>query len=142
MPSIIKEIAIYKSGVLSSNIFNPPYSFNALSPKCKQQVNWLRHNFHGLFWYDGDIPYDRVKEIIHNELVIKNIQNSIVYVKGTEKVKWLWDNCKVSSINIESFENCPKLKAMINYPINMILNGMSHAQKNVMKMFGWYNLNY
>lgn len=139
---VIKEIAIYKSGVLSTNTFEPPYSYNSLENKYKKQSIWLYYNHHRLSWNEGYIPYSRVKDVIYKELVIKNIRDSIIYVKGEEKTKWLQDICNVPAINIETLKNCPNLKSMENCPIKIELNNMSFAEKNALKLFGWYNFNF
>lgn len=139
---IIKEIAYYKSGVLFTYLFAPPYNYTLLENKFRKQAAWLFLNHHKLRWNEGYISYSCVKDIIYKELAIKNSKNNIIYVKGDEKVKWLQEYCDVPSVNIESLRNCPNLKLMEIYPMKINLNNISLAQKNVLKLFGWYNKNY
>lgn len=135
---IIKEISIYKHGILSTHLFDAPYSYNSLDKKYKNQALWLFYNHHGLSWNDGYIPYSRVAEIIYKELAIKNSYNTIIYIKGDEKVQWLREYCNVDATNIETLENCPNLKSMqLNLYNNN--NNKSMTQCNVINLHEWYN---
>lgn len=134
---IIKEISILKHGVLSTHLFDAPYSYNSLDKKYKAQALWLFYNHHGLSWNDGYIPYTRVAEIIFKELIINNNNNSIIYTKGDEKLQWLSDYCNVNAINIETMD-CPNLKSLdiMLDNNNNLFNSVS--QNNVLKIFRWY----
>lgn len=140
---IIKEISIYKHGILSTHLFEAPYSYNSLEKKYKAQALWLFYNHHGLSWNDGYIPYTRLGEIMFKELVIKN-NNNIIYIKGEEKREWLKDYCYIEAINIETLDICPNLKSMkitLDYNQNNLynINNNSLSQNNVLKIFGWLN---
>lgn len=139
---IIKEIAFYKSGVLFTYLFAPPYNYSSLEKKFRKQAVWLFYNHHNLRWNEGYISYSSVKDIIYKELIIKNTNNSIIYVKGDEKVKWLQEYCDVPSVNIDSLRNCPNLNSMANFSTKINLNNISFAQNKVLKIFNWYSLNY
>lgn len=140
---IIKEIAFYKSGVLFTYLFAPPYNYTLLEKKFRKQAVWLFLNHHNLRWNEGYISYSSVKDIIYKELIIKNTNNTIIYVKGDEKVKWLQEYCDVPSVNIDSLRICRlNLNSMENFPLKINSNNYSFAQKNVLKIFGWYNFNY
>lgn len=135
---IVKEISIMKHGILSTHLFDAPYSYNSLEKKYKKQALWLFYNHHKLSWNEGYIPYSRVAEIIYKELIIKNNNNNTIYIKGEQKCQWLRDFCNVETINIESlYQNCPNLKSMDVYLDNKILLYNSLSQKNVIKIFRW-----
>ena len=65
--------------------FRPPYVWSCLQSKQQCSNRWLERNFHGIPWSSGDLPQDKVEEILWENL------NSVkkVYVKGLEKKRWL-----------------------------------------------------
>lgn len=62
-------------------LFAPPCEWNSLTDKYKITNSCLTRNFHGISWNDGDLAYDRIKEVL--EVITRNKQ--YIYVKGREK---------------------------------------------------------
>ncbi|OXU16840.1 hypothetical protein TSAR_012057 [Trichomalopsis sarcophagae] len=58
---IIKELAYI---VPSCITFHPPYSWYDLSNDVECANLWLKYSFHGLKWSDGDVPYEKVVEVV------------------------------------------------------------------------------
>lgn len=117
---IFKELAISKSlneKDIQIFLFKPPNSYHLLPAKYKSENYWLRRNFHGLCWDDGNVSYSLVKDILRKHLQLKD---TIVYVKGIEKLKWFQEalgDSHTKFINVEDLQ-CPsfeKLKMECSY---------------------------
>lgn len=103
---VFKELAIVPLGEDVQPIvylFEPPHDWNFLERRYKCENNWLTHNYHGIAWQDGDVPYEEFEQI----LLSATKGASKVWVKGLEKQKWLSHFVK-NIFNIESLE-CPSL---------------------------------
>lgn len=82
---IPKELAAYNGKEISHYIFKAPFSFDMLSPSLQKTAIWLMENHHCLNWKETGTP------LHHFEKIIKNIcdKADIIYVKGTEKAKYI-----------------------------------------------------
>ena len=67
---------------------------------------WLEHNYHGIPWDSGDVPYKEVIEILQNHLR----DASKVHVKGLEK-KRLLEKIFPNVYNLEAM-GCPSLRKL------------------------------
>lgn len=87
-------------------LFLPPYKWSDLEVKHKSENKWLEHNYLGIPWSAGFIPYEAMQDVLMN--VLKDAQK--VYVKGTMKKKFLQD----FHPNVENLEyqGCPSLKTL------------------------------
>ena len=85
---VFKEVAVTPledDSPPSVYLFEPPHEWNFLPAKYKSENTWLEHNYHGISWDRGDVPYEEVIEILQNHLR----DASKVHVKGLEKKRLL-----------------------------------------------------
>ena len=109
-----KEVGILKSPFECTfdYLVKPPYGLHLLSEKYRRVNYWLRANKHGLSWENGWVPYEKLGDLLYSVLVNEN-----VYVKGTEKTKWL-EKCigekRMSTLTVDNIEEfgCPKLESV------------------------------
>lgn len=121
---IIKELAVVN---VNENfhrhfILKPPFSFSTLSRELQCQAHWVYENHHGLKWEGGLTTFWEVKEYL-----LLNMKNTTIYVKGTEKKKWLDDLLGNIALvfNVED-HSCPNLKSLKqNYPDMLRCNAHS-----------------
>lgn len=69
-------------------IFKPPFEWKHLSYKARTHALWLKCFHHGFSWNSGDTEYSEIELILH-QILTKETDTPIVYVKGVEKVEWL-----------------------------------------------------
>lgn len=104
---IVKELAFLTSeNNIQHFIFQSPFKFANLTPTVKRQVNWLKRNLHGFGWDDGYIVYPHLYTTVPPLLFER-----IIYVKGSEKVRWVKDflGKHTTVLDIETELQCPKL---------------------------------
>ena len=106
---VFKEVAITPledDALPSVYLFKPPHEWNFLPAKYKSENTWLEHNYHGIPWDNGEVPYEEVIEILQNHLR----DASKVHVKGLEKKRLLE---KIFS-NVYDLEDvgCPSLRKL------------------------------
>lgn len=83
---IPKELASCTSDYKKSHyIFKPPFSFATLTNEDRQVARYITAFHHGLNWCDGYISCSVFDEIIKR--LCADVE--VVYVKGSEKVKYL-----------------------------------------------------
>ena len=87
-------------------LFEPPCSCSSLPGRYKSENLWMIHNYHGINWTAGDVPYEEVRPLLQETLRGANV----IYVKGLEKKMWL-DKYLLSVQNLEEF-NCPSLQKL------------------------------
>ena len=87
-------------------LFEPPHEWNFLPAKYKSENTWLEHNYHGISWDRGDVPYEEVIKILQNHLR----DASKVHVKGLEK-KRLAEKIVPNVYNLEDV-GCPSLRKL------------------------------
>ncbi|KAK0157160.1 hypothetical protein PV328_011810 [Microctonus aethiopoides] len=80
---IVKEFAMIqldKKGDHGTRIlFKPQFKWDDLPKQYKATNSWLIRNYHGIFWDDGDIPYEKLRDIL--EIILKDVD--YIYVKDT-----------------------------------------------------------
>lgn len=149
---IVKEIAMQCGRNVLVLLVKPPFPFYNLTKTERNQVCWIERN-RFFFWNEGFIPYTNYKNYIVNYLKNK----PIIYVKGTEKVKWIRkildsdinvddDQKCFNIVNIEDF-GCPNLLSLNdNYKecsevYNCIYHSKHCALRNVNCLMKWFNEN-
>lgn len=90
-------------------VFKPPGPWYKLISKFKSSNLWLGHNYHGLAWSSGKVPYDELEHVLWTSLD----NASTVYVKGLEKKQWLIEQFNFHVCNMEDlrFSTLQKLRA-------------------------------
>lgn len=94
---IVKEFCLETVNLKFHDVIKSPLF--TLNKKTKQKFNWLTINYHGFDWNDGFITLKELRNIVSPIL-----KDSIVYVKGEEKVKWIkqiMNNHDFTCVNIE-----------------------------------------
>lgn len=106
---ILKEVAILTLGHDYSGhwIAAPPYPFTQLSTRAKHQNNWLSCYYHGIEWFEGDVPY---KQVACNLREVARTARRI-YTRGREKARLLQDITTRRIINLEEV-SCPPFKKL------------------------------
>lgn len=87
---IVKEFSILTKNTKFSDIIKSPKKFCDLDHFTRRSARWLARNHHGLFWDDGFIGINELRETITPILI-----NKLVYAKGDEKVKWIHEILKI-----------------------------------------------
>jgi len=83
---IIKELAIAKmDGSVQSWMFASPHPYDDLPQRIKCQNHWATTNLHKISWFDGDVAYTRLLDVLQKHIPT----GSCVYVKGKEKASFL-----------------------------------------------------
>lgn len=138
---IIKELAYATKEYTQVYLVKPPYPFSKLTNDEKKQVKWLERN-RGIYWRQGYIDYNEFSRLIKPVLDKAN-----VFVKGSEKCKWLRElspDCKVLDIGERG---CPNLKSLFDsYQGNDKICCFNHqkycALKTVICLRKWYYNDY
>ena len=137
---VVKEFAYYN---LSTDermcyFFQSPKLF--LDESQIRVVNWLTRNIHGIEWNYGSTDFDYIYKIIHN---ITRIKNTIIYVKGEDKKRFIGQICRNQKrvINLETI-GCPKFQDLY-YPQNLCglprhIETNHCALKKVVALATWY----
>lgn len=150
---IVKEFALITKNIIFHDIIKSPKI--TLDESHERQAKWLTENHHGLEWTCGQISFTKLRNTIQPIL-----QNKTVYIKGSEKVKWLQYILRISKknnvsnrINIIDMEtlNCSislhkkidkqnKFYVCENHrSIKYKKNEMRHcAMENVLILSDWY----
>ncbi|KAF7383168.1 hypothetical protein HZH68_015017 [Vespula germanica] len=89
---VLKEFAICDmiDNLVANYVFLPPFHKDQLSRKDEIGVRWLTDNHHGLEWNDGFVNYNLRYEIFEQHLICSSSVLNI-YIKGTEKIQWLYE---------------------------------------------------
>lgn len=93
---VLKEICLWRRESFYHFIVKPPFDWDHLSEKSKKEANWLKNNYHGLDWKDGNTTFTELIEKIGYLFEKKNI---ILFVKGEEKVLWIKQLFKKFDLN-------------------------------------------
>lgn len=80
-----KELAIFDGVRAAHYIFKPPFPFHDLSPKLRQQAEWIMENHHAIPWGEGQVPAYLFKPILLR--LLNNVE--AIYVKGREKADFV-----------------------------------------------------
>ena len=137
----VKEVAVLRDGkTLSHYIFQEPKPRDWLTKSEKFQACWLKVHHHGLAWDDGFVPYG-----LRQKLVEKAIgpEPSLIYVKGTEKKRWLREILEDDDLRIETidmdYEDIARLEDLDAIGALRCGYHAKHcAMQNVCKLYRWW----
>ena len=138
---ILKELAIISVNDSSEQpttfLFQPPCPWSDLPIRYMCMNAWLQRNCHGIPWNSGDVPYEKVGEILRN-----NLQHAdIIYVKGLEKIKWLKNFIGESYniVNLDDFDYPPlrKYRTKSSCPHHRSVSEFNCAMENVKLLKSW-----
>lgn len=107
---ILKELAIISLGddvPPRVFLFSPPSHWKLLPAKYRSENDWLRKNYLGISWNEGDIPYEDVGDILRSHLE----GATKIHVKGLQKQKWIQNIIGKNVINVED-DGCPNLSKL------------------------------
>ena len=102
---IIKELGIFKDGIVLGYSFLPPKDY-----KPTFQAKWNTKNMHGINWNHGKLDYSELAFIIHQHCS----PTTEYFAKGLEKCKILSPYlCK----DVENLDDlgCPKASKLLEY---------------------------
>lgn len=95
---LAKEIffmALSPKGMTSSGIggksllLRSPFEIQRCSKKIEHHINWLKTNYHGLDWNDGQDSFGHFLRKFERLLFKNRHKRTIILVKGRQKIKWL-----------------------------------------------------
>lgn len=144
---VVKEICIVAGNVLFHDIITSPCKYEELSTVDQTNCKWLEKNYHGIKWMDGNTTQKKLQKRIESIL-----SETIVLVKGLEKIKWIKEICgntKLICLNIEDMDcNLKFSKPICNDNIDNVdcthhkgirnTNQCHCALKNVNSMKSWF----
>lgn len=125
---ICKELAVASicGSVLDHFIFATPPSLRNFS----KENAWITANLHSLRWTDGDVPLNKIREVLDRLIS----ENTTVYVKGLEKKRWIRQYCPQDT-HIEDLHQLPSLRSENYGPQPSCTLQHSHcALTNVLKL--------
>lgn len=149
---ILKEISIctLQNEVFYHFIMKPPFKWKFLTKNEQKQATWLKERLHGFNWNDGYIHFYDLKKIINMLLQSNKKENTIIYVKGEEKIKWLQELFYIKT-TISNIENIGCITNLNNTYNNSNKDDITHcrlhnykfncAYKNVISLKQWYKSN-
>lgn len=113
---VLKELSISleHSEAIHHYLFAPPYKWNQLSRRDRVCAFYLKTFHHGFNWNNGIIPYDSIHDILDTFL---RGENSLVFVKGRDKIDWLkqlWNGDGI--LNIQNIEELGSTFDISEYP--------------------------
>lgn len=133
---LIKEMAYAycdRRSSIQHMLFKAPCNFKDLQPSTRKRNDYIRHNVHGLSWFDGTIPYSCLKELLDA------ISDSIILVKGRDKKKCLkkhLPNTKIIDLSIfDRLANCKKSMGVTSCDLHFKFIEDRCAVINVGKVF-------
>lgn len=87
-------------------LFKPPYSVHELNDRAKRHCEFVCDNINNLRWDDGYIAYNDIK------IILQQISNKTIIVKGEQKMVWLQKFLKDSTIvNLDTTVGLNSLKS-------------------------------
>ncbi|KAF7383162.1 hypothetical protein HZH68_015011 [Vespula germanica] len=128
---VLKEFAIcdMTDNLVANYVFLPPFHEDQLSRKDEIGVRWLTDNHHGLEWNDGFVNYNLRYEIFEQHLICSSsILN--IYMKGTEKIQWLYEflSEKHSRLLLEKRIKILNIEDEIQYLISTELDNNEYSK--------------
>lgn len=140
---VFKELVIISLGEDTQPtvyFFEPPYSYNILPVKYRCENGWLKRNFHGLHWDDGEIPYGDLEDVFQKSIA----HAGKIFVKGVEKKSWIQEIISNPVTNLEDI-GCPSLSKLYNltkfkpcsYHDQFVCDKPVCAVKNVIVLKKW-----
>lgn len=100
---IVKELGIYKNGIVEGYTFLPPKDF-----KPTKQSFWITKNLHGINWNNGKKPYSELAGLLKRT----DSTSTEFFAKGLEKCRII---SKILEKDVENLDNyfCPKVQHLI-----------------------------
>lgn len=149
---MVKEVAVLRHGwTITHHVFTAPMAWNLLTRAEKSKICWLIGNHHGLAWKDGDVEYNRAKEIIRRAVCDgaseDNASERRIYVKGIEKKHWLEKiigdavrdiDASIENIDVD-YEDIGRLETLAAIRSFRCMRHSRHcAMENVCKLRDWW----
>lgn len=141
---ILKELCFMQTNRENVNhyIFRAPFSYSRLTSAAKKQSLYLTSFVHGFYWQTGFVDYSEISKCIE-PLFWET--DTVVYVKGEQKVKWLKQLCHSSVLdcrNIEDLGYRTKLTFSFLKPYCKYHNKIGLcAYQNAGSISDWYTAN-
>lgn len=143
---VVKELSIATttSNGVKTWFFKPPYSDDERRDADIQQDRWLRDNFHGLRWCDGDRAYGDLQFILHGNL------NAcyFIFAKGREKCDMLQRVLKYRVVLNMEILGCPSLRKLKCKGSRNVCSieihrktGFECASRNSVNLLDWFLTN-
>lgn len=111
-----KEIAlVWNEHKYHHFLIKPPYSFQELSYKLKKQASWTTANIHQLYWEEGDVSFNSIRQLID-----EYVELQFICVRGAIKQDWINKNFPYAYevINMEE-KNAPSFKQLRQKHLNI-----------------------
>lgn len=150
---VVKEVAVLRHGwMLTHHVFTAPMTWDLLTKAEKSKICWLTANHHGLMWKDGDVKYNRAREIIQRAVCDASTLDGdtpkrLIYVKGLEKKHWLEMiignaihdiEASIETIDVD-YEDIDRLEILaIVRPFRCRRHTKHCAMENVCKLHDWW----
>lgn len=129
---ICKEVAILSPEQLDLNhyIFKTPENLQHRSITSM----WIANNHHKLRFEDGDVEYEKLFEIF-DKIRLLSLGGGTIFVKGSEKVRWVKQLCRCENILVFDLYHLPSLKSS-SYSLQptCLLSHPNCALQNVLKL--------
>ena len=136
---IFIEFAYFDLSEVKGVIFDKPFAWKSLNNMDQMTNRYLMYRFHGLRWNArGVVPYDMLKVTLQSAL-----DNSIILVKGADKIKWLSELLPDARIIDLILLGCPAFKKVpvVEYVCeNHIMDNICEI-KQVLQIKDWYAKN-
>ena len=119
-------------------ISTPPHLFSELSDNAKSQNNWLSCFYHGIEWFEGDVPI----EFIYSNLRDVARTAGQIYIRGREKAQLLQKITSRQIVNLEEL-TCPSFKKLPDSRVYCFHHGVKKeeyficALNNAVKLKRW-----
>ncbi|KMQ87766.1 hypothetical protein RF55_12865 [Lasius niger] len=136
----MKEIAVLRNGKeLTHHIFRALMSWDLLTKSEKSRACWLTSKHHQLNWTDGDVDYKLMRTLVRNAVCAE----SLVYVKGYEKKKWLAEilenDVAIETIDAD-YEDIGRLRTLkASRAFRCGYHAKNCALENVCKLYDWWS---
>lgn len=137
-----KELAIFDGKRLAHFLIRSPKPlFTIQDPSIIAQIKFVQGSVHGLYYGSGDVAYEDLPAILKNHL--QNVD--VVYVKGSEKWKFLQDifneSMPLEVVNTEHTVGCPKFEKQPATCLNHSLISQNRKTKcainNCQTLYSW-----
>ncbi|KFM83235.1 hypothetical protein X975_00604, partial [Stegodyphus mimosarum] len=125
----VKELAYSDGTSQGVFVFKPPFPWKMLTEKEKRTAVWASDYYHGLSWYEREIPYSYFPWILH----MLTEPFSVIWVRGETKRRFLekWLQISISSILGQKILKYNKCVVCPNHT-----NGFSHC---ALQKVIWYH---
>lgn len=106
-----KELAVLAFGTILPKVYHfmPPYPYQELSMKARQQNHYNLQNINNLHWSDGEISYNDLLQ------VFSTFENATIYVKGETKASFI--RKYIPDAEIIQLDARPRLSELQNFQV-------------------------